>query len=99
MDDLEQVLKDSLRREEPPAGFESRLLAMTRRRAVWRPWLAAAAALIIGGGVGLRYEQDRRERERGEAARAQLELALRIASAKLQKVQKTIESHSQRDLI
>ena len=99
MDDLERLLEDSLRREEPPSGFESRVFARMRRRTAWRPWLAIAATLVIGGGVGWQYEQDRRERERGEAAKAQLELALRIASAKLQKVQKTIEAHSQRDLI
>jgi len=93
---LDRLLKEAMRRQDPPVGFEARVLGMTRRRTTsWKPWLAIAATLIIGGGLGWQVDQERRDRVQGEAAKAKLELALRITSAKLQKIQKTIEARNQ----
>jgi hypothetical protein len=69
--------------------------APPRSRPNWYQ-LAAAAALVlaIGGGVGeyRAIQRQRAERAAGEAATAQLMLALEIAGAKLQLVQTKIHA-------
>jgi len=66
-------------------------------------WMTAlVAGLVIGAGITMRYEQlvqQRAERERmeGEAARARLELALRITSVKLRKIQEKVVSSERFD--
>lgn len=80
--DLERLL----RRERPPAGFAARVMQRVddeerRSRSTW--WRAAAAAVlltIIGSGWMAHHEIERR---RGERAKAQVLLALRITSAKM----------------
>lgn len=63
MSHLDDELRNALRREEPPEGFVNRVLerlpaeaprATIARRGAARPWLAAAAALVLAtGGVWL----------------------------------------------
>ena len=59
-------------------------------------WVTAlVAGLVLGAGVTLRYEtvvQERAalERAEGEAAKARLELALRITRVKLEKIQQKV---------
>ena len=99
MDNFENLLKESLKRQPAPAGFEARVLALSRRRpAPWRQWLAAAASVAVLATAGWQYEQGRRERERerGEAAIVQLELALKITGAKLRKVEQSVKEHHYR---
>ena len=65
--------------------------AFARQRVIG--W-AAAAALVAGIAGGVQYnaaKQAREERARGEAAKAQVVEALRIAGAKLQLVQTKIK--------
>ncbi len=102
MSRLEDELKNALRREEPPAGFAERVL--TRAAAPKRRWsftglfgtrgvrwaLAGALTLVLAG-AGLEYRQHEEERARGEAARAQLMLALRITGTKLQFAQAKVQ--------
>jgi ferric-dicitrate binding protein FerR (iron transport regulator) len=95
MDDFEKLLKASMRREDPPAGFEQRVMAATRRRPIWRPLLALAAMLALMAGAGWEYEQSRRERAQGEAAAAKLELALQVTGEKLHKIQQKMDSMSE----
>jgi len=52
--------------------------------------LAAAAALVAALAGGIQYRAVQRERAEGEAAKAQVTLALHIASSKLQLVQAKI---------
>jgi hypothetical protein len=59
-----------------------------RRLPVMR--LAAAATLVAALGGGIQYRAVQRERAEGEAAKAQVTLALHIASSKLQLVQAKI---------
>ncbi len=93
MDDFERLLEQSLRREAAPFGFEQRVMALTaRRRVAWQKWTAIAAMAVLTAGAGWRYEEVRRERAAGESAKAQLETALRITGAKLNKVHQTIDS-------
>lgn len=94
MDDFEKLIVDALRRENPPMGFEQRVLAATApRHSRWGWVMAIAAATIMAAGGGWQYEQHRRERQQGEMAKAKLELALKITTAKLTKIQKTLDSH------
>ena len=86
MDWLEEELKQALARKEPSPDFESRVAAATRRKAnvvrMTRRWMAAAAAVIalIGAGEGYRWH-------RGQEARDQVMLGMRIAGGKLNRVQ------------
>ncbi len=98
MNRLEEELKKALQRIEPPAGFAERVLAQaaTERRQEkgrsrsWFSWLGttglrwatACALCIVLAASGLMYRHE--ERKRGEQAKEQLMLALRITSSKLQ---------------
>jgi hypothetical protein len=89
MSPLESELKSALRRRDPPEGFADRVMTRVpaRRRQRWshsRLAIAAAAMIaVIGGGF---YEQQKADRVRreGERAKAELVVALEIASEKLQ---------------
>lgn len=101
MSNLDEKLRNVLRREEPPAGFADRVLqgaARGRRQPHQerRPFLRWAAAAIVVGAVagGIQYravQNEREERLRGEAAKEQVVQALRIAGSKLQLVQAKIK--------
>jgi hypothetical protein len=96
MTDFEDQLRRALERKEPSPDFAARVVARaTARRpapwANWRSWATAAiAASLCLGAVGLELEHRQRERQQGEAARAQLLQAMHITSAKLQKIQKKV---------
>ncbi len=88
MSRLEDELRTALRREQPPAGFAQRVLARAAqpRRSVWDwirwpafRWAVAGAMALIMVVALLQY----RHRARGEAAKQQVMLALRITSSKL----------------
>lgn len=97
---IEELLKNALRRQDAPPDFTEQVLARIGehnsipqvRHATWwgiftQPlvrWSAitvTAVSLVIGG---IHYRNLRRERAKGEAAKQQLMLALRIAGSKLQ---------------
>jgi hypothetical protein len=95
MDWLEQELKNTLGRQDPPPGFASRVLAGVGRdrgrRApspIWRQsrWLAAAAAVVIitGGAAAWREHQ-------GMVAKEQVMLAFRIAAVNVNHIQTHIQ--------
>jgi hypothetical protein len=98
MDDLEQSLRAALARVPAPAGLAERILALIgagpmRKTRWWRTtalrWALAAALLaaMAAGGV-IAYQ--RQQRARGERARRQVMLALRITGARLHAVQAQI---------
>jgi len=89
---LEDELRSALRRHEPSPDFTARVLARVSaapaRRAsrMWlRPVAAMAAALLLAAGA-LEYRQ-----YRGERAKSQVLLAVRIAGSKLNKEQKKVQ--------
>jgi hypothetical protein len=102
---LEDELRKALRRESPPDGFAGRVLSRSaqavsaKHHRRWSVlfgtrrlrWAAAAAICMVLAGAGLDYWNQQKERARGEAAKAQLMLALRITGSKLQFVQQKIE--------
>jgi hypothetical protein len=96
-DKLEQELKKALRRVEPPAGFAERVLARAakekaepaRVRVRWpwfgmmgMRWAVTCALCVVIAGSAMVYQHERNEK--GERAKQELMLALRITSSKLQ---------------
>jgi hypothetical protein len=91
-EDLELQLRAALARKEPAPGFAQRTIA--RAQPARRPagmWLslALAATLLLSFGV-----HRVREHRRGEAAKQQLMLALKITSEKLAVVEKALDRRS-----
>jgi hypothetical protein len=104
MRNMDDELRNALRREEPPQGFADRVLQRAARgqvqqrqtsRTDWpfRRWAAAAAivAALAGGFQYREVRQEREERVKGEAAKEQVIQALRIAGSKLQVVQAKVK--------
>jgi len=100
MNQIEEQLKNALCRQDAPPDFTEQVLArvaehnsspqircdpwwsiFTRPRVRWAAITATAASIVIGG---IYHNNVRRERAKGEAAKQQLMLALRIAGSKLQ---------------
>lgn len=106
MTPFEEELKRALARREPSEGFADRVLArvnagraqytarggLLQRLRSWRLVPVFAGALMITGGVA--YQQHEHE-TRGEAAKKQLLLAMRIAGSKLQYAQSRVEGVEQ----
>ena len=84
MDWLEEELKQALARKMPSADFAARATAAAEKRRphAWRPWLAAAAAVLLVAGGSLEYRA-----WRGRVAKERVLLALRITSGKLNYIQ------------
>ena len=97
MDWLEEELKKALQREMPSPGFASRVAAMagerrrSARRAPWRSWMAAAAALLLASGGSLEYRE-----YRGRMAKQRVLLALRITADRLNYIQVHAQKAPQR---
>jgi hypothetical protein len=101
MNRLENELHNAMRREEPPEGFADRVLARVSERKhvsrmlfLMRPsfrWALAGALCLLLVVAGVEYRQDKQEQARGEAAKAQLMLALRITAGKLQLAQEKVQ--------
>lgn len=94
---FENQLRDSLRRVEPPAGLEQRILARVeaRRGFLRRRWLAAAASFVFvvgGAAYGVRYRQQQIEQQRLEVVREQFSLALQITSKHLSKTDRQLRA-------
>lgn len=104
---IENALRRALRRQNPNDDFASRLMTGIAQRTQPKPtvrswwpiprlgWVAAGVmcvAITIGGA---KYEQQH-QRARGEAARQQVFVALRIAGAKIQLAQSRVQQLSQR---
>lgn len=105
MNSLEDNLKEALKPVDPPAGFASRVLARAvqaereeqARRKLWAGlfsmgglrWAAACVVCVLLALSAALYERDI-QRRRGEAAKEQLMLALRITGSKLQIAQQSL---------
>jgi len=101
-DQLEDRLRQTLGRKEPPPGFADRVMARlpvtmpARRRSpgAWRWLVAMAACLLMVAGIG-RYREERR----GVEAREQLMLALEITGKKLAVVQHKVDELNRRSVL
>jgi hypothetical protein len=103
MMDFEDQLREALRLPDVPAGFTNRVLAklpeayppaprhpVMRRVAVW----TAVMVVVAGGITGLQIERAQEQRERGEKAREEVMLALRITGTKLNQAQSHVRQVS-----
>ncbi len=102
MEDFEQQLRNALARQEQPPAFEAKVFAAvaTRRsgRSIFWHWAAEAAAVIlIAGAFWVRHAGEVRERAAGEAAKAHLQLALRITVTELSKIQRTVRTSTEEE--
>lgn len=101
MNPFEDELREALRRKEAPpalAGRVARAVARPRRewfRAPFFRW-AAAAACCLALLAGLEAHRRNERRARGEAAKAQLMLAVRIAGSKLHLAKTKVEEAGER---
>lgn len=96
-DRFDDLLRSALRRVEPPAGLEGRVLraAGLRHRAPRGAWLRAAAMVLIvlaAAAFGLLWRQERARAERAEQARRQLEFALQLTYDRLVKAERQANS-------
>lgn len=111
MNRLEDELRNAMRHEEPPEGFVERVLARTTpvKQRSWTGilsgkslrWALAGTVCLALAVAGIEFRQAQEERARGEAAKTQLMLALRITAGKLQlaqaKVRQIDGTHSYRN--
>jgi hypothetical protein len=96
MEDFERQLKYALGRKQEPPSFEAKAFAAiaaetSGRRMFWR-WEALAASVLIAAGLWGQYEHGVRDRAAGEAAKARLQLALKITATELSKIQKSVNA-------
>jgi hypothetical protein len=104
MSRLEDDLRHTLARCEPPAGFTervmSRLSPARNRRWSHSRFAAAAAAVLVSilGGGAYQYQRTEKMRQEGERAKAELVFALEVASVKLQETRTKVVKSSQGEL-
>ena len=96
---LENELRQALRRVPAPEGFAERVMARLNEprrepRPVW--WRAIAATLLLGAIIGSWGVHETLERRRGERARDQVLLALRIAGTHVARAQHEARDHMAR---
>lgn len=95
MNEFEQDLRDALSRRDPPEGFVERVLSRAGTGARGPHvvsgigWVAAAAAALILT-VGLVFDSGRIEQARGEQAKQEVLLALRVAGRTLNEVEQRV---------
>lgn len=103
---LDQELRNALRREPAPDGFAARVLAKTRVTEIRvTPWwrrpaaLALAAALLLAALIPSAVsEYHRRERQRGLEAKEQLMTALSITRVQFQQAKERIRRNTRHAL-
>ena len=96
MDEFERKLRRAMQRREAPLGLKARVLARARERRQaqhGRAWMlqrigaSVVLAAVFGGFAAYRQaEQREEERRKGEEAREQVMLALRITHKTLDRV-------------
>jgi hypothetical protein len=111
MSEFEDELRAALRRQEPPAGFEDRVLAAARPSRLWQkfqrhrmtgeiacPTRTSWIAAAIAAGLLLSLGGFGYREYEGRKAKRELLLALEIAGSKLSIAQEKISHLSQRTI-
>lgn len=96
---LDRELEAALARQEPDAGFSSRVMHRIQTDRFQRPgrtsWLRGAAALVLISALGAGVNHQLEQRRQRELAHAQLQTALRITSSKLDLARRNVlDQHS-----
>lgn len=106
MDDFEKELAQALQRRPAPPNLKRRvmerrgLLTMRRRRISWAIWERVAAGLLLAAMVGGAVEwrvRKAEEQRRGEEARRQVMIALRITGHTLNEVNARLTARNRGD--
>lgn len=111
MDEFEQELRQALERRPAPPSLKRNLMAMRRKQSHSSHWfegqklaasLAIAAVLgtaaIWGGHVWeQRIQAQKEEQRKGEAARQQVLIALRLTNHALNHMNRQLAAHNQPD--
>jgi len=102
MEDFEQQLRNALARMDQPASFEAKVFAAVAARqsgrSIFSRWTAEVAAVVlIAAGFWVRHVGEVREHAAGEAAKARLQLALKITVTELSKIQKTVRTSTEEE--
>jgi hypothetical protein len=89
---IERELQQALARREPSPDFAARVVAAARRRSVWKmprwPAVAVAASMLLAAGVAY-------HRHRGQEAKDQVMLAVKLTARELNRIQTRIKEVSQ----
>jgi hypothetical protein len=99
MEDFEWQLRNALARKEQPPSFEAKVFAAiatrsSHRRMSWR-WEALAASVLMVAAFWAQHEHAVRDRAAGEAAKARLQLALKITVTELSRIQRTVQTSTE----
>ncbi len=105
MDELERQLSRAMSRKAAPDAFAAKVLAAAGSREAKRRWglgqlrwaMAALASVMLIAGVEWQRERTAQERAAGAAAKAKLELALKITRTKLRRVEQQLEAVQERN--
>jgi hypothetical protein len=104
---LEDDLRQALKRTDAPPDFASRVIARVEREAAQSPrggrivaptpvkhWLAAAATLTLVAWGGARYYEHQQNVAEARRVEAEIHLAMQITSEALARVQAKLQEHS-----
>ena len=102
MEDFERQLRNALDRKQQPPTFEAKVFAAVAaqrsgRSIFWRWATEVAAVLVIASGFWMGYQHEIQQRAAGEAAKARLEIALKITVTELSKIQKTVRTSTEEE--
>jgi hypothetical protein len=105
MDDFEKELQQALERRPAPPSLKRKVMerrglaTMERRHTYWVAWQRVAAGLllacILGGAMEWQLRRSE-ERRRGEEARRQVMIALRVTGHALNEVNARLSAHNNR---
>ena len=101
IDDLERQLQQSLLRLPAPPGLKRKIMARKRARDAERThhrlvfWQRLAAGIVLAAAVGGGFTwHNIQERRKGEEARQQVMIALRIAGRALDQMNAQLAEHN-----
>jgi hypothetical protein len=101
MEDFEQQLRNALARKREPPALEAKIHAAIashrprRRRMFWRWAPEVAAVAVLATGFWVRYQGESREQAAGAAAKARLQLALKVTVTQLSRIQQTVHTSTE----
>jgi len=99
IDEFERELRQALERRPAPPGLKRKVMAersrlhrerQRSRTVIWRLAASLALAAVVGGGFAWR---EREEERKGEEARRQVMLALRITGHALNQMKTQLAAH------
>ena len=105
MSRFDEELREALKRVEPPEGFTGRVLARVAKERGKTTWLErfrrslpapgmrwmAVAAVMLAIVAGLEYQREADRRARGEQAKEQVMLALKITAQQIQIAERSVQ--------